>query len=133
MLSLLLTAVLTVNSGQMEPRNYDEAYQLARTNGRPLMVVVSSDACPACQVLKTNTIDAMKRDGELEEVNIVVVNKDHDPELAGRLMRGRMIPQIIVYSQTGAEWKRLQLTGYQTRVGVRSLIQRAVNFTRIGT
>ena len=133
MLSLLLTAVLAVSPGKVEPRTYQEAYQDAQENGRPLMVVVSSDACPACQLLKSNTISPMKDAGELAEVNVVVVNKDEDPGLASRLMRGRMIPQVVVYSQSTGTWKRRQLTGYQTREGVRGLIRWAVQTSRLGT
>jgi len=134
MLSMLLTAVISiVPAGPAEKQDYDEAYRKAQLNGVPLMVIVSSDACPACQTLKANTIAEMKSSGDLEDVSLVVVNKDRDPELASRLMRGRMIPQIIVYSKGGAGWKRLQLTGYQTRDGVRTLIRKAVNLTRIGT
>lgn len=134
MLSMLLTAVLsTVVTGHSDSLSYEQAYQIAQTNGKPLMVVVSSDACPACVTLKSNTIESMQNSGELAGVSVAVVNKDADPQLASRLMRGKMIPQIIVFSQSEQGWKRLQLTGYQEKSGVRSLIRQAVQNQRIGS
>lgn len=127
LLALLSAVVSTVTMGSPEPISYADAYRLAQAEGKPLMVVVSSDACPACVTLKSNTLSAMQNNGELENVRLAVVNKDHDPQLASRLMRGRMIPQIIVYSETNSGWKRLQLTGYQTQDGVRSLIRKALD------
>ena len=131
MLLMFLSAVVSLATlGSPEPTSYADAYRMAQLEGKPLMVVVSSDACPACVTLKSNTLAAMQNNGELADVRIAVVNKDHDPRLASRLMRGRMIPQIIVFSETNSGWKRMQLTGYQTQDGVRALIRKALNLTR---
>jgi hypothetical protein len=134
MLSMLFTAVIsTVVAGSGGTLSYDEALRESRETGKPLMVVVSSDACPACVALKNNTIEPMRAAGELEEVCLVVVNKDRDPDLAGRLMRGRMIPQIVMYSNNRTGWKRTQMTGYQSRAGVGSLVRKALRLSRRGS
>jgi thioredoxin-like negative regulator of GroEL len=133
LLMLLSAAVTTATLGSPSPISYADAYRLAQAEGKPLMVGVSSDACPACVTLKSQTLEAMQNSGELSDVRVAVVNKDLDPRLASQLMRGRMIPQIIVFSETNTGWKRLQLTGYQTQGGVRSLIRQALNMKRPST
>lgn len=128
---MFLTAALaSVVSGDSSPQSYTDAYRTAQQNGKPLMVVVSADGCPACQTLKAATLNTLQHDGQLEDVTVTVVNRDTQPELAGQLMRGRMVPQIIVFSQTDRGWKRLQLTGFQTQGTVRSLIQKARSLGR---
>jgi thioredoxin-like negative regulator of GroEL len=133
LLMLLSAAIATLPAGSTDAYSYADAYRLAQIEGKPLMVVVSSDACPACVTLKANTLSAMQDSGELADVRVTVVNKDEDPRLASRLMRGRMIPQIIVFSESKTGWKRFQLTGYQTQGGVRSLIRRALDIKRPST
>lgn len=130
LLMLLSAAISTVVVGSSENVSYADAYRLAQAEGKPLMVVVSSDVCPACVTLKQETLTALQNSGELADVRVTVVNKDQDPQLASRLMRGRMIPQIIMFSETQSGWKRLQLTGYQTQGGVRSLIRKALDLKR---
>lgn len=131
MLSMLLAAALgTIITGNSTNTSYADAYRTAQSEGKPLMVIVSSDDCPACVNLKSSTLQAMESSGELADVSLAIVNRDADPQLASRLMRGRMIPQIIVFSQDGGEWKRMQLTGYQTQGGVRSLIRQAMTLGR---
>lgn len=133
MLSMFLTAALaTVVSGSpsSNSQSYTDAYRTAQQDGKPLMVVVSADGCPACQTLKTATLETLQQNGQLGDVAVTVVNRDAQPELARQLMRGRMVPQIIVFSQTEGGWKRLQLTGFQSQGTVRSLIRKAVTLGR---
>lgn len=131
MLSMFLTAALaTVVSGESHAPSYSDAYRTAQQNGKPLMVVVSADGCPACQTLKAATLETLQHSGQLDDVTLTVVNRDTQPELAGQLMRGRMVPQIILFSQTDSGWERLQLTGFQTQGRVRTLIQKAMSLGR---
>ncbi len=131
MLSMLLAATLgTIVSANPMSTSYADAYRMAQAEGKPLMVVVSSDDCPACVTLKSDTLQNLESSGGLADVSLAIVNRDTDPQLASRLMRGRMIPQIIVFSQSQGEWKRMQLTGYQTQGGVRSLIRKALTLGR---
>lgn len=133
MLSMFMTAALaTVISGSPSSslQSYTDAYRTAQQNGQPLMVVVSADGCPACQTLKSATLETLQQNGQLSDVAVTVVNRDAEPELARRLMRGRMVPQIIVFSHTDGGWKRLQLTGFQTQGTVRSLIHKAISLGR---
>lgn len=134
MLSMLLTvAVATVISGPEKPQSYDDALREARETGKPLMVVVSSDGCPACVALKNNTLAPMRAKGELQEVSYVVVNKDREPALAARLLRGRMIPQVVMYAKGMKGWKRMQLTGYQGESEIRSFVEKGLEVSKQGS
>lgn len=128
MVSLLLAAVLsTVVTDQPAPQqDYAQAYRTAQQEGKPLVVVVGAEWCPACVNLKSQTIAAMKQAGELSEVSMAIVDQDAQPELAAQLKRGRTIPQIIVFSQTPAgAWKRIQLTGFQSERTMQSVLNTA--------
>ncbi len=134
MLMLLFSALIAMlPSSTSRVSDYATAYQKAQTEDKPLMVIVSAKWCPACQTLKNTTIKEMEASGELDEVSVAVVDHDADPKLAGELMRGGSIPQIIVFTKANSGgWKRSQLTGFQSRGPVRNLIRSAVSAVRRG-
>ncbi|SRR6056297_677590 len=128
MVSLLLAAVLAsvVSEQPASHQDYAQAYRSAQQEGKPLVVVVGAEWCPACVNLKSQTLASMQQTGQFEDVSVAIVDQDAEPELAAQLKRGKMIPQIIVFSQTRAgNWKRIQLTGYQSQATVRSVLNDA--------
>ena len=106
-LSIALQASLLTASGH----NYDQAYKETCKSGRPLVVLVGADWCPGCVTMKNSILPAVRRKGRLEKVEYVVVNADQDRALAGKLMRGDSIPQLIMFQKVGSKWTRQQLTG----------------------
>lgn len=129
MVSLLLAAVFfSVTSETVPQQNYADAYKRSVMEDKPLMIVVGAPWCPACNVLKDTTLSPMVDSGELDDVSLVMINRDEDPELANQVTNGvRTLPQIIVYSkeETG-KWTRRRLVGFQTRQPIRTLIRRAI-------
>ncbi len=129
MFSLLLSVVLASVTSE-HPRNtdYASAYKEAMAAKKPLMVVVGAEWCPACNVLKTSTIQPMLSTGDLDQVSVAVVDRDAEPELAAQLTKGeRMLPQIIMFTPTeSGQWERRKLTGYQPRQPVRNLVRAAI-------
>jgi len=113
-------------------QNYTLAYKQSVEQGKPLMVVIGADYCPACQVLKQTTIASMTRSGELDNVSVAVVDRDAEPELARQLMADeKMIPQIILYSKlSNGSWIRSRLMGYQPVQPVRSLLRKVSQIGR---
>lgn len=106
-------------------QNYTLAYKQSVEEDKPLLVVVSSGYCPACDVLKKTTIANMQQSGELDSVSVAVVDRDAEPELAKQLMENEnMVPQIILFSRSpDGQWNRKKLMGYQPVQPVRSLIR----------
>jgi thiol:disulfide interchange protein len=130
MMLLLLTAVLsTVVSEQNEPQTYAVAYRVAQEEGKPLVVVIGADWCPACVNLKQTTLAQLKTSGGDQEYSIAEIDRDAQPGLARKLMRGNTIPQIIVFAPGQSGWKRSQLTGFQPLSRVRSLIRQTSSGT----
>lgn len=135
MLSLVFVAALVTVAGTSPTgaHNYAEAYRKSQIEGKPLMVIVSAQWCPACHTLKDTTIRDLETSGQLSEVNLAVVDRDVEPELARQLMREQRIPQIIVFSKTDSgRWERSQLIGFQAQGPVRGLIRAAVSMLRRG-
>ncbi len=117
---VLQTAMLATGA-----QPYSEAYDALIKEGKPMLVVVGADWCPACQTMKQGTLAKMERQGKLEGVSYVALNSDHHPELASRIGRGAMIPQIILYEKTSEGFRRRQLTGAQSERTIQSLIEGA--------
>lgn len=109
-LSIALQASLLTAGGH----NYDQAYQKMRVTGRPLLVLVGADWCPGCRKMKNSILPEVRRKGRLQKVEYVVVNTDEERDLAGKLMHGNSIPQLILFEKVGSKWTRKQLTGAQS-------------------
>jgi thiol-disulfide isomerase/thioredoxin len=127
MFGLTLTVCLQVSMVATAPTSgasYSEAYREAHETGKPLVVLVGADWCPGCQTMKRSVIPALKQSGDLALVSFAAVNTEIDRELAGKLMQGGSIPQLIVYKKTETGWHREQLTGAKSVSETRGLLRR---------
>jgi len=127
---IIQASVLTAATGATET-SYAKALKDLEKTGRPLVVLVGADWCPACQVMKDTTIPKLKKSGKLKNVAFASVNVDKDEKLASKLMRGGTIPQLIVYRKTPKGWFRSQLTGAASVEKVGGVIDKAVAAQRI--
>ncbi len=114
-----------VSDAKDEAIPYEVAYKKAQEEKKPLLVLVGADWCVACRTLKADTIAPMTKAGQLKDVIITHVDKDKNPELAAQVMKGNILPQIVVFSEADSGWKRFSLTGMQTERRVKELIGRA--------
>jgi len=128
MLSVTVSSLLqlVMLAGPTPPANYSEAYRQSLDTGRPLVVLVGTDWCPACVQMKNNVIPQLAQDGSLRKVAFVAVNAEQDRELAEKLMTGGSIPQIIMFHKTTAGWKRTQLVGAQAPSALTAMFDKAV-------
>lgn len=116
------TALLTAGA-----QPYDQAYERTQTGQKPLMVLVGADWCPGCRTMKQSVLPRMEQTGRLTPVNYSVVNTDHQPNLAGRLMRGNSIPQLILFTPLpNGKWHREQITGAVSEAQVDAMISRGL-------
>lgn len=122
---LLQAAMLTTGA-----QPYEEAFKDHEQNGKPLMVLVGADWCPACVTMKTGTLARMERSGKLRKVAFSVLNTDRDSKFAKSVMRGGTIPQLIMFTRNAeGKWDRQQLTGAQSEQAVEELVTEAVTRT----
>lgn len=121
--TVLLQAALLSTGAQP----YEEAFKEHEQNGKPLMVLVGADWCPACVTMKTGTLARMERSGKLRRVAFSVINTDQDAKVAKSVMRGGTIPQLIMFTRNAeGKWDRQQLTGAQSEEAVEQLVTEAV-------
>jgi thioredoxin-like negative regulator of GroEL len=111
---LILNIILQVSAVTTGALTYKDAYEEAEKTGQPLVVLVGADWCPACQAMKQSVIPQLARQGVLTKVSFAIVNTDREQALAGRLMQGGSIPQLVMYRKTATGWQRQQLTGAQS-------------------
>jgi thioredoxin-like negative regulator of GroEL len=132
MTSLTLSVILQASIVAAAP-GYEQAYHQSTESGKPLVVLVGADWCPACQTMKTSIMPALQRRGALKDVAFAVVNTDHQSSLANRLMTGGSIPQLILYHKTDKGWKRKQITGATSESAVMSFINSAVDKSKVAS
>lgn len=116
--TMLLQAALLTTGAQ----SYEEAFKEHEASGKPLLILVGADWCPACQTMKNGTLARMERSGKLKNVAFSQVNTDHNQKLASSLMRGGSIPQLVMFHKTDKGWQRQQLTGAQSEQAVQEMI-----------
>ena len=64
---------------------------------------------------------------KLKKVAFSIVNTDSDRKVAGSVMRGGTIPQLVMFTRNAeGKWDRQQLTGAQSEQAVEQLISEAV-------
>jgi len=90
---------------------YSEAYRATTKTGRPMVVMVSAEWCPACKTMEKDVIPQIKKRGRLTKVSFAIVDLDHQQKLGKKLTRGGPIPQLLMYRKTRSGWKLRRLTG----------------------
>ena len=103
--------------------SYADAYAQAQ-KGRPLLVMVSTEWCPACQVMKRRIMPQVKGLPLFGRVVYATVNPDNEGELSRSLIGNGPIPQLILFRRQAGKWSRTALVGAQTVETVTGLIER---------
>jgi thioredoxin-like negative regulator of GroEL len=116
----------SVAADHSAPGTYAAAYQDTQDSGKPLVVLVGASWCPACRSMKTSTMPGVAAQGGLANVAFAYVNTDAQSELAGQLMEGNMIPQLVMYEKTADGWKLTRLVGAQSVDAVQDFLRPAV-------
>ncbi len=122
---ILLLAALVAGGDEPKQKTYDEAAEEAQRSGRPLLVIVGAEWCPSCKVVKQEASVLMKDDSEFKDVILYPVDLDKSPEIASKIMRGKTLPQIIVFRKRPDGWKRFSLDGVQTGSRLKELLKRS--------
>lgn len=124
MTSLTVSAILQLSLATTgaNAATYAEAHKVHSETGRPMVILVGAEWCPACVQMKERTLPRIAQRGLLRKVAFAQVNTDREERLAKRLMRGGTIPQLIMYRRTASGWKRHMLVGAQNPEEIEAFI-----------
>lgn len=125
MTGLAVSVVLQTAIMASGAQPYSQARDALVNDGKPMLVLVGADWCPACQTMKNGTLAQMDRQGKFSDVSYVALNSDRHGELASQIGSGSMIPQIVLYEKTNTGFRKRQLTGVQSEGVIQSLIKGA--------
>ena len=120
--SLVMIALCSAAVGASDGESYTDAHQASTKTGKPMLVMVSTEWCPACQVMKKRILPQIRERGLLSRVAFATVNPDQENELARQLIGGGPIPELVMYRKTPRGWMRRVLVGGQSVESVEQFI-----------
>jgi thioredoxin-like negative regulator of GroEL len=126
MMSLGLAAVSLACLTTGADSTYAEARKTCTETGKPMVVLVGADWCPACKVMKDRVLPQIRQHGVLRRVAFAQVNYDREKELAGQLIAGGPIPQLLVFRREGSAWRLRRLIGGSDVGTVESFISQGI-------
>jgi len=106
--------------------SYAEAHRQTLETGRPMVVMVGAEWCPACKAMEASVLPEMRSRGLLRRVAFALVDMDRDGEIGRTLVDGGPIPQLIVFRKTAEGWKNRRLIGNQPIEAVEQFISQNV-------
>jgi hypothetical protein len=89
------------------------------------VVLITRENCAPCRMLERDLLPALRDSGLLHDSALIVVSANEEPELARRLMGGKMnqsrgLPQLVIFRRINGDGWRWRWFGY--RGGRASLI-----------
>jgi thiol-disulfide isomerase/thioredoxin len=105
---------------------YTQAHRLTTRTGRPMVVLVGAEWCPACKVMKDTVIPAVKKRGGLNKVSFAVVDIDEEKELGKTLINRGPIPQLLMYRRTPLGWRLRRIVGGQSVKSVETFVETGI-------
>ena len=101
---------------------YSQAHRQTVKTGRPMVILVGAEWCPACKVMKDTVIPAVKKRGVLKRVSFAVVDIDEEQKLGKTLISGGPIPQLLMYRKTRLGWRLRRILGGQSVKSVETFV-----------
>ena len=132
MMSLGLAAVSLACLTAGPDSTYAEARKTCTETGKPMVVLVGADWCPACKVMKDKVLPQIRQHGLLRRVAFAHVNYDREKELAGQLIAGGPIPQLLIFRRDGSAWRLRRLVGGYDVNTVESFIAQGIDPEKAG-
>ena len=126
MSSLAFAAILQASIMATGASDYAEARRETTETGRPMVILVGADWCPACVTMKNEVVPRVEKRGLLKKVVYTIVNLDHQRELGKQLVENGPIPQMIMYRKTSDGWLRRKLVGQQSVETIEAFINEGV-------
>ena len=119
----VILVVAATLASPSEPTDYKTAYKRAMEGDKPLLVLVTAEWCPPCQMMKRTTIPEMIGDKKFSDVHFATVDLDRDSRDAKNLIGNGTVPQLILFEKLeNNKWSTRRLLGYQSSETVGSFI-----------
>jgi thiol-disulfide isomerase/thioredoxin len=96
------------------PVDYKTAFSRAQKGDKPLLVLVTAQWCPPCQVMKKTTIPQLVQKNAFKHCHFASVDFDEQNDVAMQLTGGRGVPQLVMYEKRDGKWVRRYIAGYKT-------------------
>jgi thioredoxin-like negative regulator of GroEL len=119
---VVMIAVCGVAIGAGDGETYSDAHQASMKTGKPMLVMVSTEWCPACQVMKRRILPQIRERGLFSRVAFATVNPDQEGELSRKLIGNGPIPEMVLFRKTPRGWIRRVLVGSQSVEAVEQFI-----------
>ncbi|HVX14591.1 MAG TPA: thioredoxin family protein [Pirellulales bacterium] len=126
MMSFAFSAMVQVSLISTGANDYADAHKVHLETGRPMVLLVGAEWCPACVQMKNSVLPRVSRHGGLDKVAFAHVNADRDSRIAKSVMKGGTIPQLIMYRKTPLGWRRHMLVGAQSPEKIEAFINRGL-------
>jgi thiol:disulfide interchange protein len=124
-ITIMIVAPMASLALGQEPTDYRTAYNQAQVGSKPLLVLVTAEWCPPCQVMKKTTLPQLIEKKAFQSCNFSKVDLDKQEVLGRQLMGNQGIPQLIMFEKQGNTWTKRSLVGIQTPQAIEAFIAQA--------
>lgn len=125
MTGITLAAMLQLSVVSAEA-SYADAHRAMMKTGRPMVILIGAEWCPACRTMKHSVTPEVAREGGFKDATFAIIDTDQQSALAHKLMKGNSIPQLLVYRKTEKGWRVNRLVGAQSAETVERVVAKAV-------
>jgi len=126
MMTLGCMMVLQVGLLGAGPATYATARQATLDTGKPMVVLVGAEWCPACARLKDQVLPKVRRPGLLDKVIFAAVDLDEEKELGRQLAKGGSIPQLVLFRHTSDGWRSKRLVGVHEVAAIEEFLKEGI-------
>ena len=119
---MTISAIVATDGNSLD---YKVAYEKAQAGNKPLLVLVTAEWCPPCQIMKTTTIPNLLAKDAFKDTYFATVDLDKQSVLARKLIGSRGVPQLILFEKSDGKWLRRYLRGVQTEQSVQSFLEKS--------
>jgi thiol-disulfide isomerase/thioredoxin len=109
-----------------DDNSYKHARELSEKTGKPLVILVGAEWCPACVTMKEKTIPEVKKKKVFKKINYAEVDFDSERQLAKQLTGGGKIPQLMVFRKSNEGWMVRKVVGGRSPKAVESFISESI-------